>query len=281
VSDGAGQQARAVVSDGAGQQARAVVSDGTVVVRRPSAHAATIVIDRPPVNAIDRVTQRLLTEAFAAAEADTDVRAIVLAATGRHFCAGADLREEQSLDRGEVGDLMGDIGALLLAVRQHRCPVIAAVNGSAHGGGLELALACDIRVVGPGASFAAAGVNVGLIASFASLHELIGAARARHLLLTGERCDATRALDWGLATAASDSTEALLADAEALAATIATKSPLSVEATKRCLNRVRDLASREAAALQVDTFAELFSTRDHAEALSAFFERRSPAFERR
>jgi enoyl-CoA hydratase len=249
-----------------------------VRVETPSAHVRVVLIDRPPVNALDRVTQRDLADAFASFGVDTDVRAVVLSGAGRAFCAGADLREEQSLERGRVGDLMGDIGRLLIGVRELRCPVIAAVNGAAHGGGLELALACDLRVVGPAASFAAAGVNVGLIASFASLTELIGAARARHLLLTGERCDATRALDWGLATASGDDP---VATAVALAEVIASKSPLSVEATKSCLGRVGDLSSREAARLQVETFAELFSTRDHAEALSAFFDRRPARFERR
>jgi enoyl-CoA hydratase len=252
--------------------------DAPVRVEAPSAHVRVITIDRPPVNAIDMVTQRLLSDAVRSVEHDVDVRAVVLSGAGRAFCAGADLREEQSLERGRVSDLMGEIGRLLLAVRNLRCPVIAAVDGAASGGGLELALACDLRVVGDHGFFAAAGVNVGLVASFASLTELIGAARARHLLLTGERCDAQRALDWGLASAGGSHA---LPVAVALAEGIASKSPLSVEATKQCLLAVGDLSSADAARLQMDTFARLFSTRDHAEALAAFFERRPARFERR
>jgi enoyl-CoA hydratase len=253
-------------------------ADATVRIDVPSDHVRVVTIDRPPVNAIDRVTQRALSAAFTSFRDDTTVRAVVLTGAGKHFCAGADLREEQSLERDRVGDLMGDIGAMLLAIRALRCPVIAAVGGAASGGGLELALACDLRVVGPSARFVAAGVNVGLIASFASLTTLIGEARARHLLLTGERCDAERALAWGLATAAGDDPVVMAVE---LATTIATKSPLSVEATKSCLNAAIDLSSADATRLQMSTFARLFATRDHAEALSAFFDKRAGSYERR
>jgi hypothetical protein len=118
---------------------------GPVRVEAPSAHVRVITIDRPPVNAIDMVTQRLLNDAVRSVDGDGEVRAVVLTGAGRAFCAGADLREEQLLERGRVGDLMGEIGRLLLAVRNLRCPVIAAVDGAASGGGLELALGSRSR----------------------------------------------------------------------------------------------------------------------------------------
>jgi enoyl-CoA hydratase len=251
-----------------------------VTVDRPADHVVRITIDRPPVNAIDAAAQRALHAALDEATADLDVRAVVLTGAGRHFCAGADLREEQELERDDVGDFLTGIGALLDAVRTHRVPVVAAVNGAAHGGGLELALSCDIRLGCADSSFGAAGVNVGLVANTATLVTAIGEARARHLLLTGWSCRGEQALDWGLLTELVDARE-LQDRAVAVAARIASRSPLSVEATKEVLNRSADLDADAARSLQARRFARLFRTADHAEALRAFFERRDGRYERR
>lgn len=252
----------------------------SVHLGRPVPSVAVLTIDRPPVNAVDRATQRALAEHLAALDADHQTRAVVLTGAGRTFCAGADLREEQQLERDAVSALLGDVGSMLMGVRQHRVPVVAAVNGAAFGGGLELALACDIRIAGRGASFGAAGVNVGLIASFQSLSEIIAPGRARHMLLTGERCTAERALQWGLCTEVVDDVD-VVARAIAVAETVASKSPLSVEATKRALNAVGDLDSASATRLQVEEFSALFRTEDHVEALRAFFEKRPGVYHRR
>lgn len=245
---------------------------------RVTDHVEIITIDRPPVNALDRAAQRALTEALGRAHDDLDVRCVVLHGRNGAFCAGADLREEQSIERSEVGALLTDVGAMLDAVAEHRVPVVASVDGPAHGGGLELALSCAIRVVSPRASFAAAGVRVGLVANVRQLSRAVGPARARHLLLTGDTCDAARALDWGLATEMADEP---LAAAIAIAERIARRAPLSVEATKAMCDRDPELDEAEARTLQVREFARLFRTRDHAEALTAFFERRAGSYERR
>jgi enoyl-CoA hydratase len=254
-----------------------------IAVETPAAHVRLLTIDRPPVNALDREHQRELTEALVAAAADLDVRAVVLTGAGTRFCAGADLRQEQSIGRHEVGDLLGDIGRLLHTVRELRVPVVAAVNGPAFGGGLELALACDIRIAASTATFGAAGVNVGLVASFRSLAERIGDGRARHLLLTGWTCRAEQAVEWGLATelVAADAPGGVVARGVEVAERIASRSPLSVEATKRCLNRSPDLSSEDATMLQAREFAALFRTEDHAEALRAFFDKREGTYHRR
>lgn len=251
-----------------------------VVADRPAPHVVRITIDRPPVNAIDTAAQADLRALLDDAAADHDVRAVVLTGAGRHFCAGADLREEQDLDRNDVGRFLTGIGELLEAVREHRVPVVAAVNGPAHGGGLELALSCDIRIGCPGSSFGAAGVNVGLVANVASLVAAVGDARARHLLLTGYSCRADQALAWGLMTELVG-TDELQDRAVAVAERIASRSPLSVEATKECLNASADLDGDAARRLQARTFARLFRTADHAEALQAFFARRPGTYERR
>ncbi|MEM7140776.1 MAG: enoyl-CoA hydratase-related protein [Actinomycetota bacterium] len=251
----------------------------SIVVDRPADRVVRITIDRPPVNAIDSSAQASLADALRAVADDTEVRAVVLTGAGRHFCAGADLREEQDLERDAVDGFLVGIGVLLHEIRHHRVPVVAAVNGPAHGGGLELALSCDIRIGCERSSFGAAGVNVGLVANFRSLVRAIGDARARHLLLTGWSCPAEQALDWGLLTELVPAEE--LADrAVAVASRIATRSPLSVETTKDCLNRSGDLDEQEATRLQAESFARLFRTKDHAEALVAFFEKRDGEYHR-
>jgi enoyl-CoA hydratase len=256
------------------------VAGGSVVVDRPAPHVVRVTIDRPPVNAIDSVTQAELTDALQAAAADLDVRTVVLTGAGEHFCGGADLREEQSMEREQVGGFLRGIGRLIHAVREHRVPVIAAIPGAAHGGGLELALACDIRIGSERAHFAAAGVNLGLVANVHALAAVIGPARARHLLMTGWTCRAEQALDWGLVTELVEPDE-LQDRATAIASRIASRAPLAVEATKACANACVDLDPADAAALQAREFARLFRTADHAAAVRAFFGRESVEYERR
>lgn len=248
-----------------------------VLVDRPADRVVRLTIDRSPVNAIDSAAQRALADALADAEHDTEVRAIVLTGAGRHFCAGADLREEQSIERDEVDDFLVGIGALLHRLRHHRVPIVAAVNGPAHGGGLELALSCDIRIGDHQAAFGAAGVNVGLVANFRLLAQAIGDARARHLLLTGWTCRAEQALDWGLLTELTDDVSTRAVE---VAERIASRSPLSVETTKDCLNQTPDLDEKAATRLQAEAFGRLFRTADHAEALVAFFEKRPGVYTR-
>ncbi|MEM9746104.1 MAG: enoyl-CoA hydratase/isomerase family protein [Actinomycetota bacterium] len=250
-----------------------------IAVDRPADHVVRLTIDRPPVNAIDSAAQRELTAQLRSAHDDTSVRAVVLTGAGTHFCGGADLREEQSIERDAVGGFLTGVGELLDAIRSHRVPVVAAIEGAAHGGGLEVALACDLRIGSTSCAFAAAGVNVGLVANFRALSQAIGDARARHLLLTGWTCRGEQALDWGLVTELVESDR--LADRSIeIAERIASRAPLSVETTKDCLNRSIDLDSAEATELQGRSFARLFRTADHAEALRAFFEKRPGRYER-
>lgn len=255
------------------------VPDG-VSVERDGPHVAVVRLDRPPVNALDRRAQRALAAAFQELSEDLDVRSVVLTGAGRCFCAGADLAEEQALAPDEVGDLLGDISAMLAAVLQARMPVVAAVNGPAHGGGLELALACDVRLGSTAASFGAAGVNVGLVANVGGLVDTVGRARAAHLLLSGLPCDAPTALDWGLVTLLTPP-EDLLDAALAYARRVASRAPLAVEATRSMLRSATDLSGTELLRLQRQEFARLFGTRDAAEAMAAFFERRDGDYRRR
>ena len=149
-----------------------------------------------------------------------------------------------------------------------RVPVIAAINGFCLGGGLELALACDIRLSSPDAIFTASGVNVGLMASIKRLPRLIGEGPAKAMLLTGAPVDAETALIRGLVTGLH---KAVVKDALALADRIATRAPLSVEAVKRVVGRPFDERAELAA---------LFHSEDHQSALQAFAAKQTPSFRR-
>jgi enoyl-CoA hydratase len=154
------------------------------------------------------------------------------------------------------------------------------VNGHCVGGGLEIALCCDIRLASTKASFTAAGVNVGLMASAWRLPRIIGVAKAKVMLLTGLPVDARGALGNGLVTEVHEP-DALLDAAVALAGRIASRAPLSVEATKRVASRAIDMDAEAAAASNVEEIAILSATEDHAGAVAAFAERREPVFRRR
>jgi enoyl-CoA hydratase/carnithine racemase len=247
----------------------------TIHFSRPAPHVALIELDLPPTNALGAAMRRLMAQGLAAIEADSDVRAIVLTGRGRLFCAGNDLRELAGRAPEDLSPI-SDFNTLMTQVETLRMPVIAAVGGGALGGGLDLALACDIRLAAEGASFTASGVNVGLMASVGRLPALIGAGPARAMLLTGEPVDAATALRFGLVTAIWPADQ-LLDEALALAVRIAGRAPLAVEAAKRFVA----LPPVDRAEQMDQALEALADTTDHREAVAAFLEKRTPVFKRR
>ncbi|HTX49302.1 MAG TPA: enoyl-CoA hydratase/isomerase family protein [Caulobacteraceae bacterium] len=235
-----------------------------------------LVLDNPPANAMSADMLAAMAEALAAGDENTDLRAVVLTAEGPSFCSGADLK---AAHRNGGFDAAASFGRVLDQLAASRAPAIAAINGHCVGGGLELAACCDLRIASTEARFVAAGVNVGLMASAWRLPRLIGPARAKAMLLTGSPIDAARAERWGLVTSLHAPGE--LRDAAlALARRIASRAPLSVEATKRMADQAALLspeAWREAAGREM---AHLLASRDHKEALAAFAGKREPAFRR-
>ena len=255
-----------------------------VHVDRPAPGVAVLTLDSPPRNAFGIPEGEAFFAAFEPLDADPEVRCVVVTGAGRAFLAGGDLRHQLTLTTPEAQAAHADhprsLSAAMRLVEDSRVPVIAAINGPVAGGGLEFALCCDLRLASPEATFVAAGVNVGLILSWYRLPRIVGLGRAKQMLLTGLPCTAEQAERWGLVTEVHPP-DALLPAAVALAERIASRAPLSVENTKACANRAFDLTSGELASLQRDKFLEMFATRDHEEALRAFFDRRTPSFERR
>ena len=173
---------------------------GTIHLGREGAHVALLEIDNPPRNTLGTAMRAKLRDELARLGADHSVRAVVVSGRGKAFCSGDDLREELAAvaGGGAPGANLLDFGRLLDEVESFRAPVIAAINGWCVGGGVELALCCDVRLASTEARFVCAGVNVGLTASAYRLPRLIGVANAKHMLFTGLPYDAETAARFGL-----------------------------------------------------------------------------------
>lgn len=237
----------------------------------PQPSIALIALDTAPANVLAMAERARLLEAFAAVEADRAVRVAILTGRNGAFCTGDDLAE--SLSRDVAAQTAAILHFLDMCDRVAACrvPVIAAVDGWCIGGGLELALAADIRLASEKAHFACSAVRMGLTASAGRLTKLIGESRAKPHLLTGAPFDAARALADGT-VAEVHPAESLLEAALAMAGVIASRAPLAVEATKRVASGVSTTA--------VET-PGLAATTDHAEARAAFMAKRAAVFEGR
>lgn len=201
----------------------------------------TIVIDNPPMNVLSDVNRRGILAALDEFR-DGGVRAVVITGHGdRAFCGGADLKEEERLTPDIVEDFQRRGAEVNRALRQFEHPVIAAVNGWTMGGGLVLALWCDIRIGSTRAKLGAVGVKVGLMASNVQLARLFPEGRARDMLLTGRAVEAEEALRIGLLSAVV-APEALMAEAAACARMIAARPANTVARAKRALNVALDPA---------------------------------------
>lgn len=247
---------------------------GAVHRQTIGAHVELLTIDNPPMNPMGQAMREQFMAALDEAEGGADVRCLVVTGTGKSFCAGDDLKNEPAKG-GPAG-----FAALLERMDAAKIPIVAAVNGWCVGGGFELALACDIRLGSSEAKFTAAGVNMGLMASAYRLPRLIGVSRAKAMLLTGEPVDAPTAERYGLITGLNEPEE-LAPAALRLAERIASRAPLSVEATKKVAGRAVDMNPEEARTMQDQILSILRASDDHAEAVAAFREKRDPVFRRR
>lgn len=249
-------------------------------VEQPAPHVRRVVIDRPPVNALDTAEMAALERTLEDIEHDLDVRCVVLAGAHGAFTAGGDLREQQGLSGAGRAEYLDRFLALVDRVEALRVPVIAAIDGPCMGGGLELALACDIRLAATGAAFCASAVNVGLVASVQRLPRVVGLGSAMEMLLTGATYNACCAKRWQLVTAVYEPEE-LHTAVLALASRIASRAPLAVETAKVLAQQAFDLTPAQAREEQLVHFERLGATGDHAEALDAFAAKRTAEFQRR
>lgn len=241
----------------------------------------TLEMSNPPLNIMNAAMRPLFIRALQEVAADPSVRCVVLTGAGdRAFCAGADLNEEAGLTPDTVRRFLDEDCEVYAALEALPVPVIAAINGHCMGGGLELALACDLRIAADDAKLRAAGVTVGLVVSTTRMTRLIGMAAAKDVLLTGRTFDGVEALRLGLASAAVPRTETR-ATAARWAQEIADRAPLAVRRTKRAVHEAAELPFEDAMRLELDHFAALSASEDHKHAIDAFFRRVAPTFQGR
>lgn len=241
-------------------------------------HVAVITMDNPPLNIITAPMRPLIMARLREVAADPDIRCVVLTGAGdRAFCAGADLGEEAELTPETVRQFLDDDGELFDGLEELPVPVIAAVNGHCMGGGFEVALSCDLRVVADDAKFCGAGVKVGLVVSTTRLTRLAGPGVAKDVLLTGRTFTGADAQRLNIASAAVPRAE-VLDHALAWAHEIAGRAPLAVRRTKQAIHEAASLPFTEAMSREFDHFAALSATEDHKHAIAAFFAREQPQF---
>ena len=246
----------------------------------PADGVAMLVVDSPPRNAFSTDVSVAFLRGLEEVAANQYLRCLVITGTGRSFTAGADLREQIEVagqDAEAYHNAPDQMSEVLRRLQALEIPKVAAVNGYALGGGLELALTCDIRVGSESARFVCSGVNVGLILSWHRLPRIVGLGRAMEMLLSGGMYDAKTAYDWGLVSSLVPD-EDLLPSVLSLAETIATKPPLSVAATRRHAGAAFDMSSANADGVQAREFVRLMNSEDHHEALTAFLEKRNPIY---
>ena len=242
-------------------------------------HIATITIDNPPANTwtYESLTElRTLVEEF---NANKNIFALVITGAGeKFFSAGADLNVFADGDKGKASDMARVFGAAFEALRDFNGVSIAAINGYAMGGGLEVALACDIRIAEQHAQMALPEAKVGLLpcaGGTQNLAWLVGEGWAKRMILCGERLTSITAEKIGLVEEVVDTGEALDA-ATRLAKNVAQQSPTSISACKTLIQAGRSGSINSALPLERELFVGLFDSKDQKEGVNAFLEKRSP-----
>ncbi len=273
--------AMTMVSKEAAMAGDAAVENAVRVQRE--AGVGWIVLNRPgQINAINDDIRRGVPAALAEIEADPAIRVIVIRGEGpRGFCAGADIKEQRQAENSLQVRRRMEKARWIEALDRVEKPVIAAIHGFCMGGGLELALACDIRFAAPDAVLALPETGLGLIPGGGGTQRLprvVGPGRALDILLTGARMSAQEASAIGLVTRVASSKEALLAEVTALAQSIAAKPPMATAYVKQAARAAQQLDLKSGLDLELDLFAMLAPMQDVKEAALAFREKRAPQF---
>lgn len=242
-------------------------------------HTAVVTLDNPPAHTWTVHSLAALRDLVAALNADREVYALVVTGGGeKFFSAGADLKQFADGDKAQAREAARRFGEAFEALSGFRGVSIAAINGYAMGGGLECALACDLRIAEEHAQMALPEATVGLLpcaGGTQNLARLVGEGWAKRMILLGERVDAATALRIGLVEDLVPKGEAK-AKALAWARQVEKQSPTSVAACKRLVQATRAQSHATALVSEREAFVDLFDSADQAEGVAAFLEKRAP-----
>ena len=247
---------------------------------------ATITLNRPEtLNALTPSMRKNFAAALELAEKDDSVRVIVITGAGRGFCSGGDVKAMNEARKSGKASVLEDRidpirDRIVLALRDSTKPIIAAVNGAAAGAGMNIALACDIRIASDTAKFGETFAKRGLHPDWGGtyfLPRIVGMAKACELIWSGKMIQASEALELGIVSQL-ETPEALIATTLAMANSFAAGPPIAIRMAKRAMYRSMDTTLREA--LEFETYAQntCSGTQDAKEGIAAFVEKREPVF---
>jgi len=241
-----------------------------------------VTIDRPErMNALDRPTLKEGAKLIKEVHYDREIRVVIVTGAGdKAFCAGADLKERENMTMSEVRQYIRAIRDTFTDIENLPMPVICAINGVALGGGLELALACDIRIASPNATLGLTEVTLGIIPGGGGtqrLPRLVGRGQAKEMLLLGLRLTAEEALNVGLINHIAPEGK-LMEVALEMAEKIVNNPPIAVQQAKIAINRGLEVDLVHGLEIESEAYEVCIPTKDRLEALSAFKEKRKPVF---
>lgn len=243
---------------------------------------ATITLNKPEaLNALSSGVLDQLEKALAEVEQDPSLRCLIITGAGeKAFVAGADIKEINSLDPESAYNFAGFGQKVFLKIENLSIPVIAAVNGFALGGGLELAMACDFIFASEKAKFGLPECTLGVMPGFGGsvrLARKVGPGRAMQMIFTGDMISAEEALNYGLVNEICEP-EQLMERANMVATTISRRAPIAIASSKKVVHHSYGLAIVDAMKIEQKEFGDLFTTKDCKEGTTAFIEKRKPNF---
>lgn len=253
----------------------------TVVLEKKE-RVAVLILNRPPANPLNRRIYEEIIQVCEELDADPGTKAVVITGAGdKAFAAGLDVKDVEGKSLVEIMDFLACCGEAYARIAAIEKPVIAAINGLALGGGLELALRCDLRIASEGAQFGQPEINLGIIPGGGAtqlLPRLIGVARAKELFFTGETFDAQTALQLGLVNKVVPA-DKLMEVVMSLAAEIAAKPAVALKMVKIAVNHGLNMDLSSALIHEKECFALSFTSEDGREGLRAFMEKRKPKYQ--
>ncbi len=257
-----------------------MAADRWVGVEREANGLRVLSIDKPPVNALGRELVEDLADALDQLGRDESARCLIVRSAGKHFCAGADLKERREMSVEDVRKFVPRLAGVCRALAATPYPTIAAVAGAAAGGGCELALACDMRILADNASIGLRETALAIIPGAGGtqrLPRMIGPPRAKRWIFAAELHTAEEALRDGVADRVV-SADALDTEARKLGETIAANGPVAVRLAKRAIEQGAHLSLEDALEIEWQAYQQTLETEDRTEALRAFADKRPPRF---